>query len=41
MEHLSLVDLFERFPNQDAARVFLETQRWGGDRLVPDLQRAT
>lgn len=28
MKHLSLVDLFERFPNQEAARMFLETQRW-------------
>lgn len=33
MKQLSLVDLFERFPNQEAARVFLETQRWGEDRL--------
>lgn len=33
MKQLSLIDLFEQFPNQEAARVFLETQRWGEDRL--------
>ncbi|WP_431831157.1 transposase, partial [Corynebacterium mastitidis] len=33
MKQLSLIDLFERFPNQEAARVFLEAQRWGEDRL--------
>ena len=28
--HLSLFQFFERFPNEEAARIYFEEKRWGG-----------
>ena len=37
---ISLIELFERFPNQDAARSYMEAQRWPGGVSCPHCQEA-
>lgn len=32
---ISLLELFKRFPHQEAARLYLEKQRWGGHPVCP------
>ena len=32
---ISLLDLFQRFPHKEAARLYLEQQRWGGHPVCP------
>ena len=37
---ISLIELFERFPNQEAARSYMEAQRWPGGATCPHCQEA-
>ena len=37
---ISLIELFERFPNQEAARSYMEAQRWPGGVTCPHCQEA-
>ena len=34
-EGISLIELFQMFPNDDAAQAWLEEQRWGGEPWCP------
>ncbi len=37
---ISLIELFERFPNQEAARSYMEAQRWPSGATCPHCQEA-
>ena len=37
---ISLIEMFNRFPNQDAARSYMEAQRWPDGPICPNCQEA-